>query len=152
MTKPTVVVGIKETGNHRAALKLAAQEARYRDAALVAVIAYGSNPALGAPASRPMAATRTGDDERTAAEWALGDALADALGDQAERVERRAIPGIAGRSLVETALEVGAQLLVLAGGGAASVLPGTTSQYVLRKAPCPVLIVPGWPPDGQDKA
>jgi nucleotide-binding universal stress UspA family protein len=41
------------------------------------------------------------------------------------------------------ALEVGAQLLVLAGGGTASVLPGTTSQYVLRKAPCPVLIVPG---------
>jgi hypothetical protein len=30
MTKSVVVVGIKETGNHRAALRLAAQEARYR--------------------------------------------------------------------------------------------------------------------------
>jgi len=90
-----------------------------------------------------MATAFTAGDERLSAETALQDALADALGDQAERVERRAIPGVAGRSLVETALEADAQLLVLAGGGTASVLPGTTSQYVLRKAPCPVLIVPG---------
>jgi nucleotide-binding universal stress UspA family protein len=143
MTKPVVVVGIKETGNHRAALRLAAQEAGYRDAVLIAVMAYGGNPALGSPAGRPMATAFTAGDERLSAETALQDALADALGDQAERVERRAIPGVAGRSLVETALEADAQLLVLAGGGTASVLPGTTSQYVLRKAPCPVLIVPG---------
>ena len=52
------------------------------------------------------------------------------------------VPGLAGRSLVDVARAVGAQLLVLAGGGTASVLPGTTSQYVLRKAPCPVLVVP----------
>jgi nucleotide-binding universal stress UspA family protein len=143
MTKSVVVVGIKETGNHRAALRLAAQEARYRDAELVAIMAYGGNPALGAPAARPMASAFTADEGRLTAETALKDALADALGDQAERVERRAVPGAAGRTLVETALEVGAQLLVLAGGGTASVLPGTTSQYVLRKAPCPVLIVPG---------
>jgi nucleotide-binding universal stress UspA family protein len=146
MTNPAdqaiVVVGIKETGNHRATLRLAAQEARYRGAALIAVMAYGGNPALGAPAGRPAVTPRTGDDERIAAEWALGDALADALGDQAERVDRRAIPGVAGRHLVEVAIATGAQLLVLAGGGRASVLPGTTSQFVLRKAPCPVLIVP----------
>jgi nucleotide-binding universal stress UspA family protein len=67
MTAPAVVVGIKGTGNSRAALRLAAQEARYRDATLIAVTAYG---------------------------------------------------------------------------GTASVLPGATSQYVLRKAPCPILIVP----------
>ena len=115
MTAPAVVVGIKETGNSRAARRLAAQEARYRDATLIAVMAYGGNPALGAPAGRPMAASVTAGDERLTAEWALGDALAGALG---------------------------AQLLVLAGGGTTSVLPGTTSQYVLRKAPCPVLIVP----------
>ena len=57
MTNPadqaTVVVGIKETGNHRATLRLAAQEARYRDAALIAVMAYGGNSALGAPGGRP---------------------------------------------------------------------------------------------------
>jgi len=138
----SVVVGIKETGNSRAALRLAAQEARYRDATLIAVMAYGGNPALGSPAGRPVAAPVTADEERVAAEWALGDALADALGDQAERVERRLVPGQAGRSLVDVARTVGAQLLVLAGGGTTSVLPGTTSQYVLRKAPCPILVVP----------
>jgi nucleotide-binding universal stress UspA family protein len=143
MTGPAVVVGIKETGNHRAALRLAAQEARYRDATLIAVIAYGGNPALGVPGVRPVAAVHTADDEKVAAEWALRDALADALGDQAERVERRAVHGPAGRNLIEVALAVDAQLLVLAGGGTASLLPGTTSQYVLRKAHCPILIVPG---------
>ena len=51
-----VVVGIKETGNHRAALRLAAQEARYRDAVLIAVMAYGGNSALGAPAAVPWPA------------------------------------------------------------------------------------------------
>ena len=143
MPAPAVVVGIKQTGNHRAALRLAAQEARYRDAALIAVMAYGGNPALGAPAGRPMATSSAADDGRLSAEMTLQDALFDALEDQAERVERRVVFGPAGRHLVEVALAADAQLLVLAGGGTASVLPGTTSQYVLRKAPCPVLIVPG---------
>jgi nucleotide-binding universal stress UspA family protein len=142
MSTPAVVVGIKETGDSRAVLRLAAQEARYRDATLIAVMVYGGNPALGTPAGRPMAAPLTAADERLAAEWALGDALADALGGQAERVERRLVPGLAGRSLIDVARAAGAQLLVLAGGGTASVLPGTTSQYVLRKSPCPILIVP----------
>jgi hypothetical protein len=86
---------------------------------LIAVMAYGSNSALGAPAGRPMASPFTAHEGQLTAETVLQDALADALGDQAERVERRTVPG------------------------PASVLPGTTSQYVLRKAPCPVLIVPG---------
>ncbi len=50
--------------------------------------------------------------------------------------------GWPGRKLVETAQKVNAQLLVLAGRGSASMLLGTVSQYVLRKAPCPVLVVP----------
>ena len=41
-----------------------------------------------------------------------------------------------------------AQLLVLAGRGSASMLLGTVSQYVLRKAPCPVLVVPETGRDG----
>ena len=143
MTKSVVVVGIKETGNHRAALRLAAQEARYRDAELVAIMAYGGNPALGAPAARPMASAFTADEGRLTAETALKDALADALGDQAERVERRAVPARPDGPWSRPRWRWALRLLVLAGGGTASVLPGTTSQYVLRKAPCPVLIVPG---------
>jgi nucleotide-binding universal stress UspA family protein len=140
--KAAVVVGVKQTQNSRAVLRLAAREARYRDAALIAVMAYGSNPALGAPAGRPIAAPHTADDERLAAESALRVAVTDALGEQAGQVEQLVMPGLDGRSLVEVAHKVNAGLLVLAGGGTASVLPGSVSQYVLRKAPCPVLIVP----------
>jgi nucleotide-binding universal stress UspA family protein len=44
--------------------------------------------------------------------------------------------------LVETTAQVGAGLVVLACRGGASMLPGTISRYVLRRAPCPVLVVP----------
>ena len=54
MSTPAIVVGIKETGSSRAAVRLTAQEARYRDARLIAVMAYGGNPALGTPAGRPI--------------------------------------------------------------------------------------------------
>ena len=50
--------------------------------------------------------------------------------------------GLAGRKLLETAQRVNAQLIVLAGRGSAFMLLGTVSQYVLREAPCPVLVVP----------
>ena len=58
------------------------------------------------------------------------------------RVELRTALGLAGRNLVDTARRVNAQLIVLAGRGSTSMLLGTVSQYVLRKAPCPVLVVP----------
>jgi nucleotide-binding universal stress UspA family protein len=60
-------------------------------------------------------------------------------------VEIHAVLGLAGRKIVETAQKVNAQLIVLATQGTASLLMGTVSQYVLRKAPCPVLIVPAHP-------
>ena len=52
------------------------------------------------------------------------------------------VAGTAGRQIVEAAREVRAQLIVLATRGSMSMLLGTVSQYVLRKAPCPVLVVP----------
>lgn len=138
----TVVVGVEGTGSSRSAIMMAAQEARYRGAELIAVMAYSGERALGAPAVRPVATLRTADDERIVAEAALRDAVYSALGDQAEKVQLRTVPGLAGRKLVETAQRVNAQLIVLAGRGSASMLLGTVSQYVLRKAPCPVLVVP----------
>jgi nucleotide-binding universal stress UspA family protein len=138
----TVVVGVEGTTGSRTAIRLAAQEARYREAALIAVMAYSSNPALGAPAARPVATLHTGHEERLVAEAALRDVVFDALGDQADLVERRVVSGQAGRNLVEVAREADAQLIVLASRGGASALLGAVSQYVLRQAPCPVLVVP----------
>jgi nucleotide-binding universal stress UspA family protein len=57
-------------------------------------------------------------------------------------VPGRAVLGLAGRNLIDLARKTGAQLIVLAGRGPASMLIGTASQYVLRRAPCPVLVVP----------
>jgi nucleotide-binding universal stress UspA family protein len=138
----TIVVGVDGTGRSRATIQVAAQEARCRDATLIAVMAYSSERPLGAPTARPVATLRTASDERMAAETALRDAVAAALGDEADRVELCTALGLAGRSLVDTARKVNAQLIVLAGRGSTSMLLGTVSQYVLRRAPCPVLVVP----------
>jgi len=54
----------------------------------------------------------------------------------------RTVLGLAGRMLIETAQRVNAQLIVLAGRGGGAMPLGTVSQYVLRRAPCPVLVVP----------
>jgi nucleotide-binding universal stress UspA family protein len=138
----TVVVGVQDGGSSRATIKVAAQEARYRHAPLIAVMAYSGERAPGAPAVRPAATVGTAAGERLAAESALRDAVVDALGDAAEKVELRTGLGLAGRNLVDTARKVDARLIVLAGRGSTSMLLGTVSQYVLRKAPCPVLVVP----------
>ena len=139
--RPTVVVGVEGGRGSRTAIKLAAQEARYRDAPLIAVMAYSGDLAM-APAGRPLPSLHTAGEERLVAESALRDAVVDALGEEADRVELRTVLGLAGRNLIDTARRVNAQLIVLAGRGSASMLLGTVSQYVLRKAPCPVLVVP----------
>jgi len=140
--KAIVVVGVDGTGRHRTTIQAAAQEARRRDATLIAVMAYSSERPLGAPPPRPVATLAVASDERLAAETALRDAVAAALGEEAGRVELRTALGLAGRNLVDTARKVNAQLIVLAGRGSTSMLLGTVSQYVLRRAPCPVLVVP----------
>jgi nucleotide-binding universal stress UspA family protein len=137
----TVVVGVEDGADSRTAIKMAAQEARYRDAPLIAVMAYSGERAV-APAARPVATLRAAGEEWQVAESALRDAVVDALGDDADKVELRTALGLAGRNLIDTARRVNAQLIVLAGRGSASMLLGTVSQYVLRKAPCPVLVVP----------
>jgi nucleotide-binding universal stress UspA family protein len=138
----SVVVGVDGSAGSRTAIQLAAQEARYRQAQLIAVMAYGRERVLGTLAGQSVATLATADDDRAAAESNLRDAVMDALGNQADHVELRVMAGTAGRQLVEAAREIGAQLIVIATRGSMSMLLGTVSQYVLRKAPCPVLIVP----------
>jgi len=138
----TIVVGVDGTGRSRTTIQAAAQEARCRGARLIAVMTYSSERALGAPAARPVATLRTASDDRLTAESALRDAVTDALGDDAGRVELHTALGLAGGNLVDIARKVNAQLIVLAGRGSTSMLLGTVSQYVLRRAHCPVLVVP----------
>src|ERR1700758_3689549 len=135
----TVVVGVDGAGRSLTAIQVAAREASYRGAPLIAVMAYSGERALGAPAVRPVASLRSDDDDRIVAQSMLRDEVRDALGAQADAVELRTVQGVAGRKLVETAAQTGAELVVLACRGGLSVLPGSVSQYVLRRASCPVL-------------
>jgi nucleotide-binding universal stress UspA family protein len=139
----TVVVGVKRSSDSRAAIRLAAQEALYRDTTLIAVMAYPAERGWS-PAVRPGAERLTRADDRAVAEDLLREAVSDALGDAAERVEYRivAVADLAGRALVHVAQTEDAQLLVLAARQGIARVLGTVSQYVLRNAPCPVLTVP----------
>jgi nucleotide-binding universal stress UspA family protein len=139
----TVVVGVDGSPDSLAAIRLARQEAAYRNVGLTAVIAYPSDATMGAPAGRPLAIPLTPDEQSKTAESMLRQAVSDALGTD-DGVELRAIAGMPGRALVQAARTLDAQLLVLATRRehTPSRLLGPVSQYVLRNAPCPVLVVP----------
>ena len=143
-----ILVGVNSSDASRLAIEQAAREAELRNAPLIAVRAYsGERTPTAQPASAAQSASaeRTAEDERLETESLLRDAIREVLGDRADAVEVRAVLGLAGRKIVETAHKVNAQLIVLATHGSRSMLLGTVSQYVLRKAPCPVLIVPAPP-------
>jgi nucleotide-binding universal stress UspA family protein len=106
-------------------------------------MAYSGDSALGAPAARPLSALRSPGDEQKAAESILRQTVRKAIGDEVEKVELLPVPGLAGRVLVETARALTATMVVPATRGEhAARLLGAVSQYVLRHAPCPVLVVP----------
>ncbi len=138
----TVLVGVKRPADSRAAIRLAAQEARYRGTTLIAVMAYPAERGWS-PAVRPGTERLTPDDDRAVAEDLLREAVKDALGDSAEGVEHRVVADLPGRALVRAAQTVNAQIVVLAARHGIARVLGTVSQYVLRNAPCPVLTVPG---------
>jgi nucleotide-binding universal stress UspA family protein len=138
----SVVVGVDGSPGCLSAIRLAAQEARYRGTALIAVMSYNSDRGARGPAGQSFTAVQSGGDERAMAETSLRHAVSEALGSQAGDVELRVTAGTAGRQIIEAARDAGAQLIVLTVRGSVSQLVGTVSQYVLRKATCPVLVVP----------
>jgi nucleotide-binding universal stress UspA family protein len=147
----SVIVSVDSTGgldSAAKAIRVAAQEARYRETPLVAMTAYSSESLPAAPAARP-GSLKVADDERASAEAMLRSAVGSALGAEAAHVGHQVIRGLTGRQFVAAARAARAELIVLAARGSVSLLPGAMSQYVLRHAPCPVLVVPdGVVPDG----
>jgi len=136
----TVIVGVDNSEASKAALRLAAQEARWRQASLVAVSAY--ELPISPPGGFPSSAMHTQSEERAAAEADLRATVDHELGAEAGQASVRVSAGLAGRVIIEAAREAHAQLIVLATHPGRSVMPGTVSQYVLLKARCRVTLVP----------
>ena len=136
----TVIVGVDSSEASKAALRLAAQEARWRQASLVAVSAY--ELPLGPVGGFPGGAMHTKGEEQATAEAELRATVDHELRDEAGQAKVRVSAGLAGQVIIEAAREAHAELIVLAAHPGRSVVPGTVSQYVLLKARCPVTIVP----------
>ena len=139
----TVLVGVDGSPRSYAAIRIAQEEASLRKTELVAMMAYGGESVLGTPAGRPLATTGSADEDRGLAESTLRSVVRAALTSD-EDVQLLVAAGQPGRELVEAARERGAVMIVLATRkeGTPSRLLGAVSQYVLRNAPCPVLVVP----------
>jgi nucleotide-binding universal stress UspA family protein len=139
----SVVVGVDGTPDSYAAIRLGHEEASLRGTELVAVMAYSSEGALGTPAARPLATPRSPAEDLVLAESTLGSVVKAALGG-VDGVELLVEAGPPGRVLVDAARARQAVMMVLSARKerTPSRLLGAVSQYVLRNAPCPVLVVP----------
>jgi nucleotide-binding universal stress UspA family protein len=143
-----IVVGIDGSELGRAALRWARDEARLRDATLVAVHAWTFVPPapMAEPGMIPVpAADLMGDldSERSAAQSLLDESVAEAEGGGV-RIEQRLVEGPPGDVLAAAAAD--ADLIVVGShgrGGLAAALLGSVSQHVVRHASCPVVIVRG---------
>jgi nucleotide-binding universal stress UspA family protein len=139
--KPLViVVGVDGTPAAQTALTFAMREARLRGSALDVVTTWmwdvdSGNPSLGIPSD---IATRV----RAAQDVAITAALAET--EAPPVITRHVIEGMAGEELVRVARR--ADYLVV-GSSHKNVLKrallGSVSQYCVRHATCPVVVVPG---------
>jgi nucleotide-binding universal stress UspA family protein len=143
-----IVVGVDSSDAAREALSWAADEARVRDARLVAVRAWAFVPP--APMGDPgMIAIPTGDlagqleAETEVAGAELANAIAETIGERSDlEIETKLVEDDAGDALV--AESEGADLLVVgshAKSGLRAALLGSVSRHVVDHAKCPVVVV-----------
>jgi nucleotide-binding universal stress UspA family protein len=143
----TIVVGIDGSEASREALRWAVEEAKLRDARLVAVHAWSFVPAqpLGEPG---MLAVPAGDlagqlsAESDAAATAL-DSAVDAASDGAGvEIEKKVVEGDPGEAIISAA--AAADLIVVGSHGRTGLkaaLLGSVSRHVVDHAQCPVVVV-----------
>ena len=135
-----IVVGVDGTPEAQAALTFAIREARLRGSTLDVVTTWmwdvdSGNPSLGIPSD---IATRV----RAAQEIAISSALTATAPPPV--ITRHVIEGTAGEELVRVARN--ADYLVVGSSQKNALkraLLGSVSQYCVRHATCPVVVVPG---------
>jgi nucleotide-binding universal stress UspA family protein len=136
-----IVVGIDGSDESKRALHWALNEARLREAKLVAVHSWTYQLAAG-PGYMPGADPEVRGSIQKEAEKVIDDALAEFATGGVE-IERKALEGQPSATLVEAAQ--GADLLVVGSrgrGGFSGLLLGSVSQQCAHHALCPVVIVP----------
>lgn len=114
--------------------------------ALVSVVPYRRDPNEDATGFAAPVLTDTEADELHAADVIEGHGAlavtARALGS--EPIEQHVVEGHAGPAICELAAELGVSLIVVGSHGKgflARTVLGSVSEYVVRHAPCPVLVV-----------
>ena len=141
-------MGVDGSEAARAALRFAAEEAKLRDAGIVAIHSWTYIPATVAGDPSLMAMPE-GDvpgvleAERDAAETSLERALREAFPQGAPvEIESRLVEDDAGEAIVSAAAS--ADLVVIGSrgrGNIKSALLGSVSSHVVHHAPCPVVVV-----------
>jgi nucleotide-binding universal stress UspA family protein len=144
----TIVVGVDGSEAAHEALLFAAEEAKLRDAKLLAIHAwiYIPAPVAGDPA---LMAMPEGDvpgvleAERDSAQKTLERALQEAFpGGPPVEFESRLVEDDAGDALVAAAADAELAVVGTRGrGDLTSALLGSVSSHVVHHAPCPVVVV-----------
>jgi nucleotide-binding universal stress UspA family protein len=133
-----IVVGVDGSDESKAALRWAAQQARYTGATLDVVTAWQLPLAFGWTAAFPEAYDPVAD-----AKQVLDDVIEEVLGPDPDVVVRRLVEeGQAAAALLE--LSKGASELVVGSrgrGGFTGMLLGSTSNQCVHHASCPVVVV-----------
>lgn len=138
MTENRIVVGVDGSERSKAALAWAARQAELTGAGLEALIAWDLPVSFGMPVTY---------DEKTdfggIATQTLTETVREVLGTKPPAdLSSVVVQGHSARALVDAA--EGADLLVVGSrghGGFVGALLGSTSQYCVQHAPCPVVVI-----------
>ncbi|MGW7534974.1 universal stress protein [Amycolatopsis sp. NPDC054798] len=135
-----IVVGVDGSAGSAAAVRWALAEAKASGRTVVALRAWTFDPL----ADLESAVTRSPDEIASRYQHELDQVLTEArVGAEAAQVRSGTIDGAPGPALVRAS--AGAAMLVLGSHGHSRVLRmlvGSVSEYCLRHARCPVVIVP----------
>lgn len=138
-----IVVGVDGSPPSHAALAWALEEAQRSGRDVHAVMAW--RPSMGAaPAARPAGGVRSLEEQQRDAQQLL-ERTVKAVAGPSNAVRSQVAHGSGGTVLAAAAS--GADLVVVGrhGGRLTARLPGSVLQYLLREAPCPVVVVPDEP-------
>lgn len=122
------------------------------DSIVVATVVHAVDPSLADDATGHAAATMTSEavESQHLEAQRRGEAIVSGLASQLatsgvwpQTVDLRVLTGRPGPALCQLAADVGAQVIVVGSrgrGGIRRALLGSVSDYVVRHAPCPVIV------------